>query len=69
MATKAWIALIDWIDGKVEDTDEIRVHANTAEEAEAAARIAWSMTKGAEWPQCRIDRIEVFPPARLRRVV
>jgi hypothetical protein len=69
MATSAWIALIDWVDGNVEDTDEIRVFANTAAEAELAAHTRWSATTGAEWPHCRIERIEIFSPARLRGVV
>lgn len=66
MAKKAWIALVDWIDGEVEDTDEIRVQADTAGDALKAARAAWSTTKGAEWPHCRIEHITVSPPARLR---
>jgi len=67
MAKKAWIALVDWIDGEVEDTDEIRVHADNAGEALKTARAAWSITKGDEWPHCRIKNITVSPPARLRR--
>lgn len=69
MAKKAWIALVDWIDGEVEDTDEIRVYANTAAQAVEFARRDWSATNGAEWPHCRIKHIEVCPPARLRGVV
>lgn len=69
MAKKAWIALIEWIDGKIEDTDETRVYAGTAGKAKSAARAAWSATNGAKWPHCRIKRIEVFPPTRLRGIV
>lgn len=67
MAKKAWIALVDWIDGDIEDTDEFRVFADTAGEATASARHFWSTAKGAEWPHCRIKHITVLPPARLRR--
>lgn len=67
MTKKAWIALVDWVDGEVADTDEIRVYASTAGEATNAARTAWSTTNGAEWPHCRIEHITVSPPARLRR--
>lgn len=68
MATKAWIALVDWADGNVEDTDEMRVKANTPGQAIAAARAAWTATNGAKWPHCRINRISVMSPARLRRL-
>lgn len=69
MAKKAWIALVDWIDGEVADTDEFHIYAENEENALKAARTDWSTTKGAEWPHCRINHITVLPPARLRGVV
>lgn len=67
MAKKAWIALVDWVDGEVADTDEFHIYAENEENALKTARTAWSATNGAEWPHCRIEHITVSPPARLRR--
>lgn len=66
---KAWIALVDWIDGEVEDTDEILVYASTRADAVKKARALWSETKGAEWPHCQIEKVDCYPPSRLPRVV
>ena len=59
---------INWIDGDVSDTDEIRVFADTDDEAKQKAKKKWRMTNGAEWPHCRIEKVEIVTPARLRRL-
>lgn len=66
MAMACRIVLIDWIDGDVEDTDEIRVFADDDETAKQKATKKWRMTVGAEWPHCRIEKVEVMTPERLR---
>jgi hypothetical protein len=62
---KAWLAVVTWIDGDVYDADEIRVFAETADQAKSAAREGWSATIGAGWPHCRIEEIEVIPQSML----
>jgi hypothetical protein len=65
---KAWVAIIHWADGSVEDADELRVFAETAEVAKSLAAATWTATKGAEWRHCRIVEIKVFAPARLSAI-
>jgi hypothetical protein len=62
---RAYIAVISWIDGDVEDADELRVFAETAEQAKTLARAIWLRAKSPRWPTCRITSVEAFPPARL----
>lgn len=68
MAMACRIVLIDWIDGDVSDTDEIRVFADTDDEAKQKAKKKWRMTNGSDWPECRIEKVEIMTPARLRRL-
>lgn len=49
--------MVDWLDGGVEDTDELRVAANSAAEAESLVRNIWSATNRAVWPHSRITAI------------
>jgi hypothetical protein len=65
MAQRKFVVLVDWIDGDVEDSDEIVVFADDAERAVLAARRKWKMTIGAEWPHCRILQSKVLTRSRL----
>lgn len=62
---KAWIAVIHWSDDAVEDADELRVFAESAQSARSLAKKIWTATKGADWPHCRTIEIQVFPQSRL----
>jgi hypothetical protein len=66
---KRWIVIVDWVDGEIEDSDEMTVWAKTAAGATSKARAAWSETKGAEWPNSRIQKVFVVTPKRLRSLV
>lgn len=66
MPARRWIVLIDWIDGDVEDSDEVRVSAETAAEAIRKARTTWRMTIGAKWPHCRIAQSKILTPDMTR---
>lgn len=63
------IVLISWIDGDVEDCDEVRVSADTDAEALRKARQKWRMTIGAQWPHCRIIWSKILTPAIARGFV
>ena len=69
MAARYRIVLIDWVDGDVSDTDEIRVYADSDHEAVSKAKQRWRMTIGSQWPHCRIEKAETLATARLRGVV
>lgn len=58
--------LVDWVDGHSSDTDEVRVFADSDGEAIQKATKKWRMTIGAEWPHCRIEKVEILTPARRR---
>ena len=62
---RAYIAVISWIDGEVEDADELRVFAESAEAAKTLAREIWLRAKSPPWPTCRITSVGAFPQARL----
>jgi hypothetical protein len=57
--TRRWTVLVDWTDGPVEDTDEVVVTAATPSAAVAAAKKAWRLTIGAEWPACKLTNVEI----------
>jgi len=65
---RRWTVIIDWVDGKAEDSDEIAVFAKTASGAASKARAVWSMTNRAEWPLIEIQKVFVVTPKRLRRL-
>lgn len=49
MRTKTWTVCIDWVSAGCEDTDEVRVRADSPAEAKRKALWKWVMaTKGAE---------------------
>ena len=54
------LVIIDWIDGKVEDSDEITVFADSPAEAIRKAREKWRLTIGAKWPCCRITDSKIL---------
>jgi hypothetical protein len=54
------LVILEWIDGKVEDCDEIFVFAETDDEAISIAKKRWRLTVGAEWPHCRLRRAYVM---------
>jgi hypothetical protein len=66
---RRWRVLIDWVEGTVEDTDEIVVCAKTAAGAASKARAVWSVTNRAECPQIRIQKVFVVTPKRLRSLL
>lgn len=66
MARKLRVVLVDWVDGEVADTDEIRVFADDDTSAICRAKDRWLVTKGAKWPHCRIEKLEILAPARRR---
>lgn len=68
MPRKRWIVCVDWIDGPVEDTDEVVVYAESASRARSLARQRWRLTKGAEWPNCRIQKIFVLTKKVIERL-
>lgn len=49
--------MVDWHDGGVEDTDELRVAADSAAEAESLVRNIWSATNRAAWRHSRITGV------------
>lgn len=57
--TRRWTVLVDWVDGPVEDTDEVVVMAATPSAAVAAAKRMWRLTIGAEWPACRLTKASI----------
>jgi hypothetical protein len=65
MAQRKFVVLVDWIDGDVEDSDEIVVFAEDAERAILSAKRKWKMSIGAAWPHCRIVELKILPPSRL----
>jgi hypothetical protein len=54
------LVILEWIDGKVEDCDEIFIYADFDDEAKAIAKERWHRTIGAEWPHCRLRRAFVM---------
>jgi hypothetical protein len=54
------LVIIDWMDGKVEDSDEITVFADSPAEAIRKAREKWRLTIGASWPSCRITDSKIL---------
>lgn len=62
MRARVWVAMIDWIDGGVEDTDELRVRACCANEAERIARAIWSAKTGQRYPHCSITKVSCTLP-------
>jgi len=59
---RRYCVLIDWVDGEVEDTDEIAVFADSAAEAITKARKRWRLTIGVRYPTCRIVESTVLTP-------
>lgn len=60
--------IIDWVDGEVEDSDEIVVFAESTDEAIRKAKAKWRMTIGAEWPHCQITGISIIRPAAIKNI-
>ena len=69
MAQRKFVVLVDWIDGDVEDSDEIVVFAEDAERAILSAKRKWKMSIGAQWPHCRIEQLKILTPGRLLGLV
>ena len=66
MTLKRRIVVIDWIDGDVTDSDEVTVNAADDADAITKAKAKWRLAIGAQWPHCRIKKVEILTPARLR---
>lgn len=62
--TRRWTVLVDWVDGPVEDSDEVVVTADTPAAAIAAARKTWRVTIGAEWPRCKMTAVTILTPIK-----
>lgn len=69
MPQRTRVVLIEWIDGDVEDCDEVRVSAETDADAIRKAKARWRVTIGAEWPQCRIVDSKILTTEKARRLV
>jgi hypothetical protein len=65
MAQRKFVVLVDWIDGDIEDSDEIVVFADNAERAILSAKRKWKISIGVEWPHCRIVELKILTPSRL----
>jgi len=66
MPQKRWLAVVTWTDGDVIDADEIAVFGDSIESAAVAARAAWVAASGRQWPDSRIEDIQIFDLPRLR---
>jgi len=53
--------LVDWIDGSVEDTSELRVTAENERDAILFAIADWHQ-EAQQWPHCRITRVWIPEP-------
>lgn len=60
--------IIDWVDGEVEDSDEIVVFAESTDEAIRKAKAKWRLTIGAAWPHCRITGASIIRPAIVKKL-
>lgn len=69
VASRMRIVLICWIDGDVEDCDEVRISAETDAEAIRKAKARWRVTIGAEWPHCRIIDSKILTTEKARGLV
>ena len=57
----------EWTDSRddyVLDADEIQVTAESAAQAISAAKRPWSLTIGAIWPSCRLEKVWIVTPTR-----
>ena len=53
--------ICEWSDHDVFDADEIVVLAESRGEAISKARAKWAVTKGAHWPECRLEHVRIQP--------
>jgi hypothetical protein len=60
---KRWTAVCDWRSNYVCDSDEIQVRAKTAAGAASRARKIW---KARHCSGCRLEKIWILTPRRLR---
>lgn len=67
MRKTRWIVGVDWIDGPVEDTSEIVVFAESANDAKLAATRKWRLTIGADTPHRKVQRVFVLTPEMIAR--
>lgn len=65
---KRWTVVIDWIDGDVEDSDEIAVSAKTSADAVCKAVAEWTETLQPRWPSCSVQAVSVFAAKLIRGV-
>lgn len=66
MTRRKFTLAVNWNDRGVEDADEVVVYADTADEAESAARAKWRMTIGARWPHLAMTDVLILTPKKLR---
>jgi len=64
-----YVVIVDWVDGDVEDSDEVKVQAKTAAGATSAARAWWRRSVSASWPQCRDQKVWVLTDRRARNLI
>lgn len=60
--------IIDWVDGDVEDSDEIAVFAESTDEAIRKAKTKWRTTIGVQWPHCKITGLSIIRPAAIKNI-
>lgn len=65
----AYVVVVDWSDGHMEDSDEIVVTAASAAGAVSKARAEWRRTIGKQYPTCRMCGAWLVKPDRLDALV
>lgn len=63
---RRYVIIVEWTDGDIVDADELAVCAASPAKAIELARNIWSVTKGAEWPSCRISKTLVLTRRMMR---
>ena len=58
--------ICEWSYHDVFDADEIVVLAESRGEAISKARVKLAVTKAAQWPECRLDRVHIQPKPKSR---
>lgn len=65
---RKYAVIVEWTDGEVADADEMPTWARSAAEAKRKAKAAWTATKGAEYPHCRIEKVLIVTKRMMRDV-
>lgn len=57
---RKYLVILDWIDGPVEDADDITVYARSGGEAIRKARARWTEKMSRRWPTCRLVKAWIY---------